>query len=115
MMGTMRLISRGKAGPVPEPAFDDGLDQDVSTWLRYRRLAMRVLITGFVVAPAVGLLVSRGLTGSAAFLVPATAAFAVLTDRFVMVGFGQAGWLPRRIWAPLVIMAVLAAAMFAVG
>ena len=116
MMGSMRLISRGKPAPVPEPAADN-LDEDLSRWLRYRRLVIRVLIAGFVVSPAVSLLVAHGLalTGGQAFLVLGTCAFAVLVDRTVLVGMAVPEQPPNWAQATLPVTIALGGSLFAVG
>ena len=115
MMGSMRLISQGKAEPVPEPPFDDDLDRGLSTWLRYRRLALRILVPAFVLAPALGLLVKQGFTGDAVFLVPAAAVFAVLCERSFLLNAREPGWQPPLLWPWVVVLTGLALAMFAVG
>ena len=115
MMGDMRLISRSR--PVPERAAADNLDEDLSGWLRYRRLVIRVLIAGFVLSPAVGLLVAHGLalTGRQAFLVLGTGAFAVLVDRTVLVGMAVPAQPPNWAGATLPVTIALGGALFAAG
>jgi two-component system sensor histidine kinase DesK len=134
-MSTMRLItSRSTGGPpaaAPPPATaappvtvpaataaaagTDDLDARLSSSLRTRQRILRALVFGFVVLPAVLLLVKHGLAGRGLFLVPATAVIVVLTDRVVLTRYPGAQW-PFR-WAPglLVLTVALAAGLFAVG
>ena len=115
-MRDMRLIGRDKPAPVQEPAADD-LDEDLSGWLRYRRLVIRVLIAGFVLSPAVALLVPHGLalTGRQAFLVLGTCAFALLVDQTVLVGMAVPAQPPNWAGASLPVTIALGGALFAAG
>jgi two-component system, NarL family, sensor histidine kinase DesK len=114
MMDTMWLIGRGKPGPVPGSPSDD-LDEDMSGWLRYRRLAIRVLIVVFLVIPAVRSLLSHGVAGKSGFLAVTTLVFVVLIDRTVLVRAPQPGLYPRWQLALLPVVVALGAVLFAVG
>ncbi|MDR0345044.1 MAG: histidine kinase, partial [Nocardiopsaceae bacterium] len=117
--GTM--ITRRPAGAEPTapaaPAgldVTDELDQYVTGSLRRRRAVIRLLVAVFLGFPAVALLLSHGLTGRAAFLVPATAVFVVLVDWYVgrpSVLRWQRGW--DLVLLPVIV--ALGAALFAVG
>ncbi|MGE5133062.1 MAG: sensor histidine kinase [Gemmatimonadota bacterium] len=93
----------------------DELDDRVSSSLRRRQLALRVLVLGFVVLPAVLLFAHHGLTGRGLFLIPATPVFAVLIDRVVLIRCPgddvQSRWVPFL----LILTVALAAGLFAVG
>jgi len=98
-----------------EPLAGDDLDRGVSGMLRVRRVVIGVLVTVFLALPAVSLYAKQGLSGDAAFLVPATVVFVVLVDRWVLVSLPQPGYLRRRDMAILWVIVVLGAALFAVG
>jgi two-component system sensor histidine kinase DesK len=97
-----------------DPVADD-LDRDISGTLRFRRLIIRVLVAIFVALPAASMLVHQGLTGRAIFLVPATAVFLVLVDRWVLAGLPEPGRRTRGGMVILSVIVVLGAALFAVG
>ena len=107
----MRSMTPGDTDPL---AADD-LDRSVSGMLRIRRVVMGVLVTVFLALPAVALFRQQGLSGDAAFLVPGTAVFVVLVDRWVLVRTPQPGHRPARDLAVLWVIVVLGAALFAVG
>src|SRR5215472_16196568 len=113
MMGRMRLISRGKPGPAPEPAVGDDLDSGVTGLLRYRRLVIRVLLAIFLLLPAVALLTSH--RHHPWFLILGAVAFVVLVDRTVLVQMPQPGRYERWQWILLPLVVALGAALFAVG
>ncbi len=96
------------------PAADD-LDRSVSGMLRVRRVVIGVLVTVFLALPAVALFRHQGLSGDAAFLVPGTAVFIALVDRWVLVRVPQPAQRPLRDLAVLWVIVVLGAALFAVG
>ncbi len=96
------------------PAADD-LDRSVSGMLRVRRMVIGVLVTVFLALPAVALFRHQGLSGDAAFLVPGTAVFIVLVDRWVLVRVPQPAHRPLRDLAVLWVIVVLGAALFVVG
>ncbi len=116
-MVSMRLISRGKPGPDPEPgpSLDDDLDTGVTGLLRYRRLVIRVLLVIFLLLPAVGLLTSHRHSQHAGFLILVTLAFVVLIDRAVLIQVDQPGRYARWQWLLLPVVVALGAALFAVG
>ena len=107
----MRSMTPGDTDPL---AADD-LDRSVSGMLRIRRVVIGVLVTVFLALPAVALFRQQGLSGDAAFLVPGTAVFVVLVDRWVLVRTPQPGHRPARDLAVLWVIVVLGAALFAVG
>jgi two-component system sensor histidine kinase DesK len=98
-----------------DPPPGDDLDRSVSGILRIRRVVIGVLVTIFLALPAVALFRHQGLSGDAAFLVPGTAVFVVLVDRWVLVRTPQPGHSPVRDLAVLWVIVVLGAALFAVG
>ena len=98
-----------------DPLAGDDLDRGVSGMLRIRRVVIGVLVTVFLALPAVGVFRQQGLSGDAAFLVPATAVFIVLVNRWVLVSLPQPGYLRRRDMVILGVIVVLGAALFAVG
>jgi len=98
-----------------DPPPGDALDRSVSGVLRIRRVVIGVLATVFLALPAVALFRQQGLSGDAAFLVPGTAVFVVLVDRWVLVRTPQPGHRPARDLAVLWVIVVLGAALFAVG
>jgi two-component system sensor histidine kinase DesK len=102
-------------GTDPRADDDDDLDRDISGALRLRRLTIGILVTVFLALPAISLFSQQGLRGDAAFLVPATAVFVVLVDRWVLVSLPQPGHRPRRDLVVLWVIVVLGAALFAVG
>jgi two-component system, NarL family, sensor histidine kinase DesK len=114
MMVTMRLISRGKPGPEPEPVAGDDLDAGVTGLLRYRRLVIRVLLVIFLLLP-VAALRKYPLSGSHVFLILATLAFVVLADRVLLVQRPEPGRYARWQWLVLPVVFALGAALFAVG
>jgi signal transduction histidine kinase len=116
-MRDMRLIGRDKRGPVLGPPSADDLDEDLSGWLRYRRLVIRVLVASFVLSPAVAPLVAHGLalTGQQAFLVFGTGAFAALVDRTVLVTMAAPTQPPSWHRTTLPVTIALGGALFAVG
>ncbi|HEY1344910.1 MAG TPA: histidine kinase [Streptosporangiaceae bacterium] len=97
-----------------QPAGDD-LDRSVSGMLRIRGVVIGVLVTVFLALPAVSLLRQQGLSGNAAFLVPGTAVFVVLFDRWVLVSRPQLSLHPVRDVAAMWVIVVLGAALFVVG
>jgi two-component system sensor histidine kinase DesK len=98
-----------------DPPPGDDLDRSVSGMLRIRRVVIGVLVTVFLALPAVTLFRQQGLSGDAAFLVPGTAVFVVLVDRWVLVRTPQPGHRPVRDLVVLWVIVVLGAALFAVG
>jgi two-component system sensor histidine kinase DesK len=98
-----------------DPLPGDDLDRSVSGMLRIRRVVIGVLVTVFLALPAVALFRHQGLSGDAAFLVPGTAVFVVLVDRWVLVRTPQPGHRQVRDLAVLWVIVVLGAALFAVG
>ena len=98
-----------------DPPPGDDLDRSVSGMLRLRGVVIGVLVTVFLALPAVALFRHQGLSGDAAFLVPGTAVFVVLVDRWVLVRTPQPGHRPVRDLAVLWVIVVLGAALFAVG
>jgi two-component system, NarL family, sensor histidine kinase DesK len=118
MMVNMRLTSRSEPGPEPEPGAsidDDDLDTGVTGLLRYRRLVIRVLLIIFLLLPALALLRHHRHSSDSIFLILASLAFVVLTDRTVLIQMPEPGRYTRwQVWLlPLVV--ALGAAMFAVG
>ncbi|HEY6279598.1 MAG TPA: sensor histidine kinase [Streptosporangiaceae bacterium] len=101
--------------PGPEPLLADDVDSDMSGWLRYRRLVIRVLIVVFLLLPVAGALAGHGLAGRNLFLVPATFVFIVLADRVALANRPEPGWWERWRWPLLVLLFGLGAALFAVG
>lgn len=98
-----------------DPPPGDSLDRSVSGMLRVRRVVIVVLVTVFLALPAVTLFRQQGLSGDAAFLVPGTAVFVVLVDRWVLVRGPVPAHRPLRDLAVLWVIVVLGAALFAVG
>jgi two-component system sensor histidine kinase DesK len=103
-------MTPGDTGP---PA--DELDRSVSGMLRIRRVVIGVLVTVFLALPAVALFRQQGLSGDAAFLVPGTAVFIVLVDRWVLVRVPLPAHRPLRDQIVLCVIVVLGAALFVVG
>jgi two-component system, NarL family, sensor histidine kinase DesK len=101
--------------PAAEPLPTDDVDRDMSGWLRYRRLAVRILITVFLLLPVLGALSTSGLTGSNLFLVPATLVFVVLADRVALAPWPEHHPWRRWRWPLLALVFGLGAALFAVG
>jgi len=97
-----------------QPAGDD-LDRSVSGMLRIRGLVIGVLVTVFLALPAVSLFRQQGLSGVAAFLVPGTAVFVVLVDRWLLLSRPQLSHHPVRDVAVMWVIVVLGVALFAVG
>jgi two-component system, NarL family, sensor histidine kinase DesK len=97
-----------------QPAGDD-LDRSVSGMLRIRGVVMGVLVTVFLALPAVSLFRQQGLSGAAAFLVPGTAVFVVLVDRWLLLSRPQLSHRPVRDVAVMWVIVVLGVALFAVG
>ena len=79
-----------------DPPPGDDLDRSVSGMLQIRRVVIGVLVTVFLALPAVALFRQQGLSGDAAFLVPGTAVFVVLVDRWVLVRTPSARLIVRR-------------------
>jgi two-component system sensor histidine kinase DesK len=98
-----------------DPPAGDDLDRSVSGMLRLRGVVIGVLVTVFLALPAVALVRHQGLSGDAAFLVPGTAVFVVLVDRWVLVSRPQLSHHPVRDLAVMWVIVVLGAALFAVG
>jgi two-component system sensor histidine kinase DesK len=117
MMVGMWLTSRSGPGPGPgAPVDDDGLDADVTGLLRYRRLIIRVLLVIFLLLPVAALFTGHHHSGGhPAFLIVATLAFVVLTDRTVLVQMPRPGRYERWQWWLLPVLVALGAAVFAVG
>jgi two-component system, NarL family, sensor histidine kinase DesK len=107
----MSCMTPGYADP---PSGDD-LDRGVSGVLRIRRVVIGVLVTVFLALPAVALVRQQGLSGTAAFLVPGTAVFIVLVDRWVLVRVPLPPYRPLRDVVVLWAIVVLGAALFVVG
>jgi two-component system, NarL family, sensor histidine kinase DesK len=97
-----------------QPAGDD-LDRSVSGMLRIRGVVIGVLVTVFLALPAVSLFRQQGLSGVAAFLVPGTAVFVVLVDRWLLLSRPQLSHHPVRDVAVMWVIVVLGVALFAVG
>src|SRR5215472_2222312 len=97
-----------------QPGRDD-LDRSVDGMLRARRWVIGVLATVFLALPAVSLFRHQGLSGDAAFLVPGTAVFIVLVDRWVLVRAPVPAHSPLRDVVVLWVIVVLGAALFVVG
>jgi len=98
-----------------DPPTGDDLDRSVSGMLRARRLVIGVLVTVFLLWPAVALFRQQGLSGDAAFLIPGTLVFVVLVDRWVLVRAPLPAHRPRRDMVVLWVIVVLGAALFVVG
>jgi two-component system, NarL family, sensor histidine kinase DesK len=98
-----------------DPPSGDDLDRGVSGVLRIRRVVIGVLVTVFLALPAVALVRQQGLSGTAAFLVPGTAVFIVLVDRWVLVRVPLPPYRPLRDVVVLWAIVVLGAALFVVG
>jgi two-component system, NarL family, sensor histidine kinase DesK len=98
-----------------DPPPGDDLDRSVSGMLRLRGVIIGVLVTVFLALPAVALFRKQGLSGDAAFLVPGTASFIVLVDRWLLVNRPEPGQHPRRETAAVWVIVLLGAALFAVG
>jgi two-component system, NarL family, sensor histidine kinase DesK len=96
------------------PAGDD-LDRSVSGMLRIRGVVIGVLVTVFLALPAVSLFRQQGLSGAAAFLVPGTAVFVVLVDRWLLLSRPQLSHHPVRDVAVMWVIVGLGVALFAVG
>src|SRR6266566_1310860 len=100
-----------------DPPPGDDLDRRVSGMLRIRRVVIGVLATVFLALPAVALFRQQGLSGDAAFLVPGTAVFVVLVDRWVLVRTPQPGHRPARdlavLWLTALAIAAAGAGRFA--
>jgi two-component system sensor histidine kinase DesK len=97
-----------------QPAGDD-LDRSVSGMLRIRGVVIGVLVTVFLALPAVSLFRQQGLSGVAAFLVPGTAVFVVLVDRWLLLSRPQLSHHPVRDVAVMWAIVALGVALFAVG
>ncbi len=116
MMVGMWLTSRSGPGPEPGASVDDDLGTDITGLLRYRRLIIRVLLAIFLLLPVAGLFTGHHHSGGhPAFLILATLAFVVLTDRTVLVQMPQPGRYERWQWWLLPVLVALGAAIFAVG
>ena len=117
MMVNMWLTSRSEPGPEPGTSADGDLDTDVTGLLRYRRLIIRVLLVIFLLLPVAALFTAhhRGTGGHPAFLILATLAFVVLTDRTVLVQMPRPGRYERWQWWLLPVLVALGAALFADG
>jgi len=98
-----------------DPPSGDDLDRGVSGMLRLRGVVIGVLVTVFLALPAVAVFRQQGLSGSAAFLVPGTAVFIVLVDRWVLGSTPQPRRHPVRDQVVLWVIVVLGAALFVVG
>jgi two-component system sensor histidine kinase DesK len=98
-----------------DPPPGDDLDRSVSGMLRVRRMVIGVLVTVFLALPAVAVFQQQGLSGAAAFLVPGTAVFIVLVDRWVLVRIPLPPYRPLRDVVVLWVIVVLGAALFVVG
>jgi two-component system sensor histidine kinase DesK len=98
-----------------DPPGGDDLDRSVFGMLRLRGVILGVLVTVFLALPAVALFRKHGLSGDAAFLVPGTAVFIVLVDRWVLVSRPEPGRHPWREPAVVWAIVLLGAALFAVG
>ena len=83
--------------------------------LRVRRVVIGVLATVFLALPAVAVFRQQGLSGDAAFLVPGTAVFIVLVDRWVLVRVPVPAHRPLRDEVVLWVIVVLGVALFVVG
>jgi two-component system, NarL family, sensor histidine kinase DesK len=119
MMVNMRLTSRSEPGPEPEPGpsmEDDDLDTGIAGLLRHRRLIIRVLLVIFLLLPVAALFTAHHRSGGhPGFLILATLAFVVLTDRTVLVQMPEPGRYERWQWVLLPLLVALGAALFAVG
>ena len=117
MMVNMRLTSRSEPGPEPGPSMeDDDLDAGIAGLLRYRRLIIRVLLVIFLLLPVAALFTGHHRSGGhPGFLILATLAFVVLTDRTVLVQMPEPGRYERWQWVLLPLLVALGAALFAVG
>src|SRR5215472_15828516 len=109
------MMSCMSAPDCTEPPPGDDLDRSVSGMLRLRGVVIGVLVTVFLALPAVAVFRQQGLSGDAAFLVPGTAVFVVLVDRWVLVSRPQLSDHPLRDEAVIWVIVVLGAALFAVG
>jgi two-component system, NarL family, sensor histidine kinase DesK len=107
-------MAQDLAGAGREPAGDE-LDERVTGVFLARRRAVRLLIIAFLVSPVAVLLSRHGMTGKAAFLVPATAVFVVAVDRVALAHVPPRASRPHWMAAGLAALAVLAAALLAVG
>jgi two-component system, NarL family, sensor histidine kinase DesK len=117
MMMDMRLTSRSEPGPEPGPGPSPGDDfaPDITGLFRYRRLVIRVLLTVFLLLPAVAQFTGHRHNSHRVFLIGATVAFLVLTDRIVLVRMPRPGQYARWQLRLLPVLVVLGAALFAVG
>jgi two-component system, NarL family, sensor histidine kinase DesK len=98
-----------------DPPPGDDLDRSVDGMLRARRVVIGVLATIFLALPAVAVFRHQGLSGDAAFLVPGTAVFIVLVDRWVLVRVPVPAHRPLRDEIVLWVIVVLGVALFVVG
>ena len=98
-----------------DPPTGDDLDRRVDGMLRVRRVVIGVLATVFLALPAVAVFRQQGLSGDAAFLVPGTAVFIVLVDRWVLVRVPVPAHRPLRDEVVLWVIVVLGVALFVVG
>ena len=98
-----------------DPPPGDDLDRSVDGMLRVRRVVIGVLATVFLALPAVAVFRQQGLSGDAAFLVPGTAVFIVLVDRWVLVRVPVPAHRPLRDEVVLWVIVVLGVALFVVG
>jgi two-component system, NarL family, sensor histidine kinase DesK len=98
-----------------DPPPGDDLDRSVDGMLRARRVVIGVLATVFLALPAVAVFRHQGLSGDAAFLVPGTAVFIVLVDRWVLVRVPVPAHRPLRDEIVLWVIVVLGVALFVVG
>ena len=98
-----------------DPPPGDDLDRSVDGMLRVRRVVIGALATVFLALPAVAVFRQQGLSGEAAFLVPGTAVFIVLVDRWVLVRVPVPAHRPLRDEVVLWVIVVLGVALFVVG
>ena len=105
----------GMTAGYTDPPPGDDLDRSVDGMLRARRWVIGVLATVFLAWPAVALIRHQGLSGDAVFLVPGTAVFIVLVDRWVLGSTPQPRQHPVRDLVVLWVIVVLGAALFVVG
>ena len=99
------------AAVTTRPTYADQLDGQDELWHRNRRRLIRLLVAFSLVAPFFS--THRPGAAGMGFLIPATAAFIVMTDRIML----RLEWrmAPRVAWAWLIVMTVTAVAILAVG
>ncbi|MBO0809881.1 MAG: hypothetical protein J2P32_16420 [Actinobacteria bacterium] len=93
---------------------DDEVDRDLTGWERRRSAIIFTMVTIFLLGPGVGAVARHGLTGTVAFLFPATVVFvAMVMSAIIARGRIRASQPLRISW--LIAISGLGCALFAVG